>query len=324
MGAPPVVLDQLDRRIAAALQVDGRTSWRRIAAALGEPERTVARRGTQLVKSGLVVVSGFSPGGAPALIRARCTPGMARPAAAWLATRADCTFAYLLTGRVDCVAELFSPPQRLATFALDELAGTPGLVGIETDPVTTYFRAVHEWQPGVLTANEAAALIDFTPVTPEPGEMNHRDLDRDEQAIVRALADDGRLTNEELARIAGVSEPTARRRVDSLRSNGILFVRAVMEPAILGLPTEAMLWIRTEPRRVNEVGDALIKSRFVRYAASTMGEHQIVANVATPNMLALHEFITGSAWSAHATSVETSLIIAAPKRTGVLATSLRS
>lgn len=39
------VLDSLDRRIVAALQVNGRAGWRRIAAVLDIAERTVAARG---------------------------------------------------------------------------------------------------------------------------------------------------------------------------------------------------------------------------------------------------------------------------------------
>jgi DNA-binding Lrp family transcriptional regulator len=53
------VLDDLELRIATALQVDPRASWRRIAAVLGEPERTVARRGNDLIESRLVNIVGI-------------------------------------------------------------------------------------------------------------------------------------------------------------------------------------------------------------------------------------------------------------------------
>jgi hypothetical protein len=42
------LLDPRERRIVVALQLDGRSSWRRIAEVLDEPERTVARRGGEL------------------------------------------------------------------------------------------------------------------------------------------------------------------------------------------------------------------------------------------------------------------------------------
>ena len=49
-------LDELDRRIVGALQVDGRASWRRIAEVLDAPFSTVNRRGTALLASGAVRV----------------------------------------------------------------------------------------------------------------------------------------------------------------------------------------------------------------------------------------------------------------------------
>lgn len=63
--SPVEQLDALDRRIAAALQIDGRASWRRIASALGEPERKVARRGLRLLESGRVSVTGLVVRGRP-------------------------------------------------------------------------------------------------------------------------------------------------------------------------------------------------------------------------------------------------------------------
>ena len=50
-------LSDLHLRIIAALQVDGRAPWSRIADALGEPERTVARYGVELLERGVVTVA---------------------------------------------------------------------------------------------------------------------------------------------------------------------------------------------------------------------------------------------------------------------------
>src|SRR5690625_4573506 len=52
-------IDDTDRLIAAALQVNGRASWGEISRALDLPERTVARRGQQLLDRGLVRVSTY-------------------------------------------------------------------------------------------------------------------------------------------------------------------------------------------------------------------------------------------------------------------------
>lgn len=86
------VLDALERQIVAALQLDPRCPWRKVAAVLGEAERTVARRGSQLLESGVVAVVGVRPRPAAVLVEMRCTPGTVRAAAHALAQRVDTTF----------------------------------------------------------------------------------------------------------------------------------------------------------------------------------------------------------------------------------------
>ncbi|MFJ9173700.1 Lrp/AsnC family transcriptional regulator [Streptomyces sp. NPDC102360] len=314
---PP--LTELDRRIVGALQVNGRASWRRIAAALGEPERTVARRGSDLLRSGVVSVVATAARGEAAVLRIRCAPGAARLVGSVLAGRVECTSCYLLTGRVHCHAEVFVPRGRLASFALDEVNATRGLLEVETHMVTRYFRGVHRWRPGLVTSQEAAGLTD-EPDEPAPstGAAALPVLTREDRVIRDALAADGRMANEALARLAGVSEPTAQRRVRSLLSTTRVNVRAVVDPALIGLHVCAVVWIQARPGRVDEIGKALAESPYVRYAAATTGEFQLVADLAVPDMPALHEALTGSAWAEHATVVESAVIVEAPKRSGVV------
>ncbi|MFC3454901.1 Lrp/AsnC family transcriptional regulator [Amycolatopsis speibonae] len=82
---------------------------------------------------------------------------------------------------------------------------------------------------------ELAELPQLTPQSRQPDgdELTPDELTPDERALVRALREDGRRTHEELARLAGVSESTARRRVESLRRSGAMYIRAVVEPASL-------------------------------------------------------------------------------------------
>ncbi len=315
-------LDELDQRVVAAMQVDGRASWRRIASVLGASERTVARRAGRLLSTGSVVVNGFAPRGDMVVARLRCAPGAQRMAATSVARRPDTTFTYLITGSADCVAEISCPSHRLAGLVLDELPGTPGLVDNSTNPVLRYFRAVHEWQPGLLSADEVRALAEFPMVTPQPA-LPAEPLNREERLLVRLLGEDGRRANEELAALSGLSDSTVRRRIDTMRREGRLYLRAVIEPALLGLPVEALLWLKTSPRYVDELGESLVGSHFVRYAAATAGEFQLLVHVAVADMASLHRFIMTGSWVDHVDVVETSMIVGAPRRTGVMHPSLR-
>lgn len=323
------MLGQLDRRIVAALQVDGRASWRKIATALGEPERTVARRGIRLIEEGLVVVTGMASrrriaNSQPAIIGIGCAPGTMRIAAASLARRQETTFAYIVTGRADCIAEIWCPEERLSAFLIDELPGTPGLATVSAYPILRYYRTVHDWQPGILTGDEVAAVaedgrnVPFTTLAAESPRLTPED-----RTVLRALAEDGRRTHEDLGRLAGVSEATIRRRIDAMRRDGTLFFRVVVEPRLLGLPVEALLWIRTTPGTVDAVGNQIIESPRVRYAAAVMGEHQLLVDVTMPSKTALHEFVTLSRWLDDVIAIETGLVIDALKRSAVLKAELR-
>lgn len=317
-------LDPLDRRIAGALQVDGRASWRRIAEVLDAPERTVARRGTHLLSTGVVTVVAVSPHGVPLLVRGRCRAGLGRPAGTALAGRPETSFCYLITGQGELVAEVFCDRNRLPTFLFDEMAAIPGLHDLTADTVTRYYRTIHEWQPGLLSPAETEAICSLPQPTPQPRQPDGVPFSSDERAIVRALREDGRRTHEELARAAGISESTVRRRLEALRREEKVFIRAVVEPAVLGLPVEALLWIRCRPHDVDDIGRALLGSPYVRYAAAMTGEYQLLADVTLPDIAALHEFVGSSGWSRQADSVHTGVVLKALKRSSVLAPELRS
>lgn len=307
------VLDGLDRRIIAALQIDGRASWRRIATVLGEPERTVARHGLRLLESGLVTVTGLIARGETVILRLKCRPGSVREAAIAAAAWDETIFSYVLAGSLDVVAEVQCPPGRLAQFMLEEVPALPGLVSSHVSPVLRYFRTVHEWSPGILDERETRELARFT--SPAEGvSAPEAEPSPEEWRILHALAEDGRRTNEELASIAGVSEATARRRVESLSRSGMVSIRASVEPALLGLPVEALLWIRTRPDAVEEVGRLLTDSPLVRYAAVVMGEHQLLVDVTQPSKEALHRFLTASPWVQQVEAVESHLVVEALKR----------
>jgi DNA-binding Lrp family transcriptional regulator len=332
MDAPHTgfVADSLDRRIISALQIDGRASWHRIATALGEPERTVVRRGTRLLDSGLVRIGAMAVRGRSTVIGVRCAPGRARVVATALARRPDCVFAHVLTGTWDCVAEVQCPRDRLAGLVMDELPGLPGVARTLTLPVLRHVRTIREWHAGLLTEAEIAALTEGTPAGAVPASADvwppfdgTGELSRADRLLVHALAEDGRCTFDELARVAGVSEATARRRLGALRREGRVRVRAVIEPLLLGLPVEAVLWVRAAPSAVDAVTAALAGSPHVRYVSFVTGERQLLVLTAFPDEAALHDFVTRSAWLREAVSVDVSMVLGSLKRGGMLAPRLR-
>jgi Lrp/AsnC family transcriptional regulator for asnA, asnC and gidA len=309
------LLDTLERQIVAVLQVDARCSWRKAAAVLGESERTVSRKGGELLDSGMVSVCGIRPKPAAVVVEMTCSPGTARAAAQALAQRPDTTFAYTVTGSGDCVAEVLTDRQRLGTVLAEELPATIGLTHATSYPVLRYFRTIRGWQPQALSTAQVAALQTGRPL--DPGALDTAvELGKNDDLLVEALCADGRTTFEALARRIGVSEATARRRTEWLLETNQVELRVIVEPAALGLPVEALLWIRATPRAVGAIGAQLAALPQVRYAAAIAGDYQIVADVTLADASALYRFVTESAWAAEASSVDTSVLLEARKRGG--------
>lgn len=324
----PVPLDELDRRIIAALHVDGRLTWRKIAGVLGAPERTVTRRGTQMLESGIIAVHALADphrvGQAePFIVMATCNPGSVWLAGVGLARRPESIVTHILTGSADCLVDVWCPQAQLSTLLLHEIGGINGLAHTSVAPILRYIKTVHNWQPAILSASEIADLQELPEFSPWPSYSQPVRLSRSDRLVIKALTDDGRCTYEELGRISGTSEQTARRRVQFLRSNGLVVIRALIEPKYIGLPIGAILQIKTTPKNVEVVADALAESPAVRYAAHLMGEYQLLADVRFETKAQLSDFLVASPWLDYVDAMESSLVIETLKQSGVLTSGLR-
>lgn len=306
-------LDDLDKRIIGALQVDGRASWRRIAEALGEPFRTVTRRGMALLESGAVRVAGMSNLGATHLLEVDCEPHKLTSVADKLAASPDAIFVYALTNPTRLLMETHASAD-LATLVLDELPALDGVSQVNASPVLEYFRTVAAWQPGLIGGQEALAI---RPAHPPVESLSTAQPDDVDLKLIGSLVSDGRAPVSELAEQVGLSIPSVRRRLNTLFDGGVVSVRAIVEPANVGLPVEAILWVRVAPSEVREVGRLVAEAPGVRYAVMVMGEYQIMVNVNTRTLQELRSFLTGSDWVTRALAIRSSTVVRAFKRGGV-------
>lgn len=316
------VLDSLDRSIVAALQVNGRAGWRRIASVIDAPERTVAARGTELLRTKQVRLTGFAllPGGGvadSAIAMVRCASGMSRMTATAASARGSTVFCYLTTGEYDCVFELLNERSQTLSVFLDELPALPGAVEIETASVLKLYKATHQWLPGILSDEQVQALSDIEQTWEPLGSIELAPLSREEREMARVLALDGRATVEELARATALSPASARRRLAHLQASGRLYDRAVIEPAALGFPVEAALRIRTVPGRAEALAAILARLPEVRYLAFTTGKYQLFVDIAFVDNEALANFLMHGEWTKDAMEVDTSLVLHSLKRSGM-------
>jgi DNA-binding Lrp family transcriptional regulator len=255
------------------------------------------------------------------ILRVQCEVGQLPEVATSLAHRPESLWVYGVSGPNEVVAEAFCPTERAASFLYEELASLTGVADYTASPVLRYFRVMDEWRPGILSDDQAAELrtASSKPAIDQFGDQ--LELAPDERIIVGALSTDGRLTHEDLAAMADVSKATARRRTDVLRDNGVITIRAVIEPALLGFPVEAVLSIEAEPQHVESLGTALADLSCVRYAWAVAGERQIIAQVAVPTKADLYSLLTSpSPWLPEVRSIATSVVVHVYKRSDVITT----
>ncbi|MFF5212811.1 Lrp/AsnC family transcriptional regulator [Streptosporangium sp. NPDC000396] len=309
-------LGEADLRVVAALQVNGRATWDRIGRALGEPIRNVARRATRLMESGVLSVIGVVDDRrlGSVVLRTRCRPGSAIDVGLALAELPETRFATLVSGSADCTAELSVADDALADLLLRDVPAIDGVVESVAYPALHYFKTPQQWHLDLLTPQEVEGLRERWAPPPERFHRTGGKPSAEDERIIAAVVTDGRATHAEVAAAAGISESTARRRLDSLLRQGVLRIRAEIEPAYLGLPVEAVLWLRAAGGEVEAAGHALAGLAQVRYVVAVAGDHQLVAHVAVPGRFELYESLREIGGLPGVRAVETTMMLRPLKR----------
>ncbi|MBK1789433.1 Lrp/AsnC family transcriptional regulator [Prauserella cavernicola] len=283
-------LGELDRRIVAALQLDGRSSWAEVARLAGTTESTASRRGGRLLDEGIVRVVGVADPlacglGQPVLVQLDCAPGSVRQVIDVLADRSDTRFLTLTTGTWDVVTELIVPSQLMLVSALvDELGALPGVHRSSSALITKTFTMRHDW---------SRRLLGDTKPTPRgtaaPARVELDDLDRQ---LLAALADDGRRPYRDIAKSLPLGETGVRRRVERLVATRALVISTLVTPAVLGFHVELLAWLKVDLARLDEVAQLLASRPEVRYVSATAGSADLVCEVILPQASEIYTFTT--------------------------------
>lgn len=101
-------------------------------------------------------------------------------------------------------------------------------------------------------------------------------LDELDHKIIAVLQENARLTNSEVARQVGSTEPTVRRRIDRLLENHIIKIVAVAPPMPLGYQIVAIMGIQIDHKHLGTVERALAEMPEIRFAGVTLGSYDVV------------------------------------------------
>lgn len=291
-------LDGLDRCLVQALVLDGRASFSRIAEVLEVSDQTVVRRYRRLRASGLIRVVGLPMGSRVGLfeswLRVQCAPDAALPVAEALARRPDIAWVTLSSGgtEVHCMTRARTRQDRDALL-LDKLPRTRRVTGIAAHTILRkFFGGPDAWSgTDVLRPDQVAALA-RPRREPGPGREPRYALDAAEFALLAVLGRDGRAGYPELARAAGLSESTARRRVERLRELGAVFFDVEILPEHFGYEAEATLVLTVPPARLAEVGAAVAGHPEVAFAAAVTGAASLMAVAVCRDTEELYTYLT--------------------------------
>ncbi|SFW79272.1 Lrp/AsnC family transcriptional regulator [Amycolatopsis australiensis] len=311
-------IDELDRKILHALQIDGRAPFQRIAEVVGVSPQTVQRRyGRLRAEAGLRVTGQIRPeavGEEEWLLRIRCAPDRTGSLARALARHDETSWVHIASGGTEIMGVARAPAETGPTL-LRALPNTPRVREISAHCLLhTYYGGELSIvnKTGPLDAGQVAALR-FGPRDGTGG----ADLTATDRALTALLARDGRTGYPELARAAGCSVSTAQRRLIELRRHGVVYFDLDHDPRVLGRTKLAMLWLTVGPAAQDDAGRALAAHPEVSFAASTTGPTNLYAAVNSTGNLALHRYLTGPvAALPGVTAVETAPITETVKRAG--------
>ena len=97
-----------------------------------------------------------------------------------------------------------------------------------------------------------------------------------DRRIMELLQRDGRLSNSEVARSLGLSEPTVRRRISRLIETGILRIVGVINPEAVGYTISAVIGVNSALQQLDEVAKTIASFSEIRYLGYSTGSFDFI------------------------------------------------
>lgn len=144
-------LDDLDKAIIKALQLDGRRPYAQIGRQLEVPEATVRQRAERLITRGVVQIVGVTDPLAmgfqqPALIGLKVDPGRLDRVAEQIAELDEVTYVVITAGRYDLFCEVVCEDnEHLLRVLTERFAGIEGIRSTETLVELRFVKESYQW-----------------------------------------------------------------------------------------------------------------------------------------------------------------------------------
>ena len=104
-------------------------------------------------------------------------------------------------------------------------------------------------------------------------------MDELDRLVLQTLQEDGRTPFIKIARQAGVSETTIRRRYGQLVEAGIVRTVGIVDPHALGFQAPAIIGVTVKPGMIDQVAKSIAELAEVSYLVMTLGAFDLVVEV---------------------------------------------
>ncbi|MEU6878721.1 Lrp/AsnC family transcriptional regulator [Streptomyces sp. NPDC046712] len=275
---------ELDLALIDALQAAPRAPWSRIGRALGVDPTTAARRWERLRAGGLAWITAYGSAGttAVAYVEVRCRPRRVEAVSAAAAALPWVFSVDETAGDFDLFLSVAAPDlPTLGRSVHRVIGGLRGVRSTRTRLSITLYGEGRDWRMRAMEPAERAALA-TSPRT--RGRTVHavRAYDRvspEDRALLSALGADGRLGYTELGALTGLSEHTARRRLQRMTREGAITIRCDLAHPLAGLPTMVIYRACVPHAHLEATGNALARMEQVRMCVSVSGPHNLLVLV---------------------------------------------
>jgi Lrp/AsnC family transcriptional regulator for asnA, asnC and gidA len=122
--------------------------------------------------------------------------------------------------------------------------------------------------------------------------MNKEKIDTIDIEIIRLLQADGRRSYADIATVLNLSPSSIQQRAHRLIENGLLKIRAVVEPQLMGFPVSAMIALEVDGAVLREVAAELAKIEEISYVVLCAGSYDIQIEVVCRDNKHLVDLIT--------------------------------
>jgi Lrp/AsnC family transcriptional regulator for asnA, asnC and gidA len=117
-------------------------------------------------------------------------------------------------------------------------------------------------------------------------------IDAIDLQIIDALREDGRMPYARIAARLGVSPGMVRQRAQRLSRDGIMKVRAVTNPFLMGFPVMALIGVKADVQRFRQMARQLAALEEVIYLVLSTGTYDLLLEVVCRDNAHLVEFLT--------------------------------